>query len=49
MNTRNSGDKSVESLYKTAIENLNKLKPNTQNTLHIFTTLKFSESKWDSL
>jgi len=46
MNTRNSDDKSeVESLYKTAIENLNKLKSSTQNTLHTSIPLKFSEFK----
>ena len=48
MNTRNSGNKSeVESLYKTAIENLNKLKSSTQNTLHTSTPLKSSESKFE--
>ena len=46
MNTRNSGNKSeIESFYKTATENLNKLKSSTQNTLHISTPLKSSESK----
>jgi len=46
MNTGNSDDKSeVESLYKIAIENLNKLKSSTQNTLHTSTSLKSFKSK----
>jgi len=45
MNMRKSGDKSeAESLYKIAIENLNKLKSSQQNILHASTPLKSSES-----
>ena len=46
MNTRNSGDKTkVENIYKTAIENLNKIKSNTQNTLSTSIPIKPSGSK----
>jgi len=45
MNMRKSGDKSeAESLYKIAIENLNKLKSSHQNILRASTPLKSFES-----
>jgi len=49
MNTRNSGDKTeVDTLYKTAIENLSKIKSSIQDTLLTSTPIKLSGSKTET-